>query len=260
MEHLGHPNALISGLAFDEVSCCFKRGLALAYIKQLLRLSDHSSFMAMRLFDPYWRTIATTVIKDLHARPQTIQRICDLLNIKVPDFLTLTQTYTIPYLLSATKWQVLQRVADARSPEYSIWSLCTEPANMAAIIAYLLLQPSTDVEHMMMASLYEASPEFKEFDLAQAINSVPIPVACELLKVAGEEDEKKKTRVSTNCCNRQPITQLISIGLSGYYIPRWSYSSQVRIFKGFDKEERHNRVFLRDFRAWDSCITLGDNE
>ena len=216
--------------------------------------------MAMRLFDPYWRTVATTVVKDLHARPQIIQRICELLNIKVPEFLILTQTYTIPYLISAKKWPVLQRIADARSPEYSIWSLCTEPANMAAILAYLLLQPSTDVEHMVMASLYEASPDFKKFDLEKAINSVPIPIACELLKVAGEEDEEKKSRVSTKCHNRQPITRLTRAGLSGYLIPRWSYSSQVRILKGFDQEERHDRVFLRDFRARDSSITLGDNE
>lgn len=181
--------------------------------------------MAMRLFDPYWRTVATTVVKDLYARPQIIQRICDLLNIKVPDFLILTQTYTIPYLISAKKRQVLQRIADARSPEYSIWSLCTEPANMAATLAYLLLQPSTDVEHMVMASLYEASPEFKDFNLEIAINSVPIPIACELLKVAGEEDEEKKTRVRLNYRNRQLITWLTRTGLSGYLIPRRSYSS-----------------------------------
>ena len=216
--------------------------------------------MAMRLFDPYWRTIATTVIKDLHTRPQITQRICDLLNIKVPDFLILTQTYTVPYLISAKKRSILQRIADARGSDQSIWSLCTEPANMAAILVYLLLQSSTDVEHMVMASLLETSPDFKDFDLEKAINSLPIPIACELLKIAGEEDEEKKTRVSMNRHNRRLLIRLIRTGLPCYFISCKPYSPEVWIFKGFDKEERHDRILLRDFRARDFSLTLGDYE
>ena len=93
---------------------------------------------------------------------------------------------------------MLQRIADVSVPEKSIFALCTKKANMAATVAYLLLQPSNDVARMVMTLLCEASPEFRKCDLKDLVNADPISIACNLLEVAGEGDDIKKTRVGLN--------------------------------------------------------------
>ena len=168
-------------------------------------MSNHSSFAAMKLFSSYWETIAVVVVKDLHTRPQVAQQICDLFNIKISEFLEITQVHTIPFLILMRKRDILQRIADACVLEQSVFELCTKKVNMAAIVAYLLLQPSTDVEKMVMTLLCEASPEFRKCDLGELINADPISIACNLLEVAGVDDETKKGRVGFDSCNIKRI-------------------------------------------------------
>ena len=151
--------------------------------------------MALRLFSPYWRTVSVNIIKDLQSRPQIAQYMCDLLNIKVPELLRLTQLYTVPYLVLTKKRDLLQRVADANDPSISIESLCMKSTNMAAILAYLLVRPSTDVESMTIGLLVEAAQEFRNVDLADLIRPEAILVVTHLLKAAGEEDDSRKPRV-----------------------------------------------------------------
>ena len=162
---------------------------------QLLRLSNQSPFLATRLFEPYWRTIAITVVKDIHARPQIAQQMCDLLGFKIQDLLKMTKIYTVPYLVLMKKRDVLQRIADACEPEQSIFKLCTEPANMAAIFAYLLLRRPSNIASTALSLLQEASTEFRDHNFEDMLKSVPIPVAAELLKVLGEEGQVKNSRV-----------------------------------------------------------------
>lgn len=69
---------------------------------------------------------------------------------------------------------------------------------MAAILAYLLIQPSTDIESMIIALLTEVTPEFSIVDLAELARTEPITIATELLKAAAEDDEAKKPKV---CCH-----------------------------------------------------------
>ena len=144
---------------------------------------------------PYWRTIAITVVKDINSRPQIAQQMCELLNMSMASFLVLTQVYTVPYLILFKKGDVLRRIAEACDPRQSVQMICTEPANLTATLAYLLLQQFDDVEGMIMELLREASPGFEAVDLPDILRGHPIPLAGELLKVAGEGDELKKTRV-----------------------------------------------------------------
>lgn len=66
---------------------------------------------------------------------------------------------------------------------------------MAAILAYLLIQPSTDIESMIIALLTEITPEFRTVDLAELAKAEPITIATELLKAAAEDDEAKRPKV-----------------------------------------------------------------
>lgn len=196
IEYLGHPNALISGLAYDEVS----RRPSLSQrvppnCDKLQRLCNHSPFSAMKLFAPYWRTIAVTIVQDLYRRPQIAQQVSELLAMNVPDFLVLTQMHTIPYFVLQRRHEILQRIADACG--LTIMTVCREHSNLAAILSSVLLKISDDVEAQMMALLNGVSPEFASVNCADLLKSEPQATATELLKIAGEDVMKTKPDVSS---------------------------------------------------------------
>ena len=148
----------------------------------------------MRLFTPYWRTIAVTVVQDLQRRPQVAQQISDLLAMTVTDFLRLTQYHTTPYLVLTKKRDILHRVAG--SCGRSIKDQCMDHNNLAAVLAHILLQPSKDIEEMIIGLLRTASSEFDRVDCAELIKGEPMLTASELLKAAGEDEDSKRSRVS----------------------------------------------------------------
>ena len=195
VEYLGHTNALISGLAYDEVRPYYTDLIQItADALQLQKISNHSHFSAMKLFAPYWRTIAVTVVQDIHRRPQIVQQISDLLAMSVSDFLSMTQVHTVPFFVLTKRQDVLQRIADACGQ--SIMVLCREHNNLAAILSCVLLRTSSDVESLVMALLNAVSPEFGNVDCADLLKSEPQATASELLRAAGENDEVERPKVS----------------------------------------------------------------
>ena len=155
----------------------------------------------MKLFAPYWRTVAVTVVQDLQRRPQIAQQLSDLLAMSVSEFLSTTQIYTVPFFVLTKKQDVLQRIADACG--LSIMALCREHNNLAAILSCILLKTSSDVESLVMALLNAVSPEFSNVDCVELLKSEPQATASELLRAAGENDEGKKTKVSRSVyCQR----------------------------------------------------------
>ena len=161
---------------------------------KIQKISNHSHFSAIKLFAPYWRTIAVTVVQDIHRRPQVAQQISDLLAMSVSDFLSMTQVHTVPFLVLTKKQDVLQRIADACGQ--SIMVLCREHNNLAAILSCVLLRSSKDAENLIMALLNAVSPEFGNVDCAELLKSEPQSTASELLRAAGENDETKESKVS----------------------------------------------------------------
>lgn len=150
----------------------------------------------MKLFAPYWRTIAATVVQDIQRRPQIAQKLSDLLAMSVPDFLVLTQVHTIPHFVLRKKRDIIQRIAEASGQP--VMALCREHSNLAAILSNILLQPSTDVESLMSNLLISVSPEFNNVDCAELMKSEPQATAAELLKCAGDDDEAKRPLASNS--------------------------------------------------------------
>ena len=157
-------------------------------------MSNHSPYSAMKIFAPYWRTIAVIVVQDLQRNPQTAQQLSDLMGMGVADFLSLTQVYTVPFFVLTKRQEILQRIADACGQ--SIMSLCRDHNNLAAILSYVLLRSSVDAENMVISLLHAVSPEFSNVDCAELLKSEPQATAAELLKAAGEDDEVQRLRVS----------------------------------------------------------------
>lgn len=157
----------------------------------------------MKLFAPYWRTIAVTVVQDLHRRPQIAQQVSDLLAMSVTDFLSMTQIHTVPVFVLIKKQDLLQRIADACGQ--SIMALCREHNNLAAILSCVLLRTSCDVESLVMNLLNAVSPEFSNVDCAEFLKSEPQATASELLRAGGEVDEAEKAKVSYICLIAQSV-------------------------------------------------------
>ena len=194
VEYLGHTNALLSGLAFDEVSIrVYSIGSYQAKRSKIQMISNHSPFSAMKLFAPYWSTVAVTVVQELQRRPQIAQQLSDLLAVSVADFLSMTQVYTVPFFVLTKKKDILQRIADASGQ--SIMVLCREHNNLAAILSCILLRTSSDAEGLVMNLLNAISPEFGNVDCAELLKSEPQATASELLRAAGESDELKRAKV-----------------------------------------------------------------
>ncbi|KAI9795604.1 MAG: serine/threonine-protein kinase M1 [Piccolia ochrophora] len=179
VEYLGHSNPLVHGAAYNELS----------------KLSQSSSVTPQQLLHPFWRSIAVTVVKDLQTRPQTVQLLSDLLGVTVSHFLSSTQVYTLPYLVLLEKREIIQRIAQAREDGSSVGSMCLKKANIAAILALLMVQPSTDIESAAMSHLRAATSEFQNFDLLDLVKIDPLMIAFELLNAAGVEDDSKKSSV-----------------------------------------------------------------
>ncbi len=195
VEFLGHTNPLICGVAYDQVGNIFKNSTR-TNICKISKITKNQSFEVMRLFMPYWRTIAPYVVKDLLRRPQVAQHLSDLLAMSVSEFLCLTQVYTIPFLVLTKKRDILQKIADACGR--TIMPLCMDHNNMAAILSCILLQSSEETENVIMALFSAASPDFNQIDHIDLIRAEPILTASELLKAASEDNPALKSRVSTS--------------------------------------------------------------
>ncbi|KZF22699.1 hypothetical protein L228DRAFT_247070 [Xylona heveae TC161] len=177
VEYLGHTNLLIHGSAYN----------------QILRLSQLFGLTPRAFFRPFWRSVAIAAVKDLQNRPQIAQLLSDLFTIKVSDLLIQTQIYTLPYLVLHQRSDLIQRIAQARG--VSVRVLCLDKSNLAAILALLLVHPSTDVEKTTMALLYRASPDLQGADFMDIVASDPITLTYELLRAAGEGDDTVRPKI-----------------------------------------------------------------
>lgn len=180
VEYLGHSNSLVCALAFSELE-----GIA-----------EYLSLSSKALLGRYYHSIAVSVVQDLHTKPQKIQQLVELLEMNINTFLLLTQLETIPFLVLTHKKDVLQRIASARHPKTSIEDLIlSPPKNLAAVISFLLAQPSSDVEQSAWSHLTEVAPGLqKSTELANLIKLDPVLIACEMLKAAGDQDETNVTK------------------------------------------------------------------
>jgi serine/threonine-protein kinase ATR len=159
------------------------------------------------MFSPFWGTVAIEAVKDLLVRPQTTQLMADLLGISVSEFLVLTQSHTLPWLVLLGKPEVIKRIAEARK-DSQVWLSCMETSNLVAILPLLLIQNVPDTETYVMKLFKAISSQFKEIDFTDLLRVEPASQALHLLKLAGDADDSKKSRVSPELPGPQIIAQL----------------------------------------------------
>ncbi|RDW67089.1 protein kinase MEC1 [Aspergillus mulundensis] len=175
VEYLGHPNPFTCGIAYSEMS----------------KLAQQFAVTPAGLFRPFWRTLAVTVAKNLQSRPYMAEQLCDLLGMTVDDFLRLTEVYVLPHLVLWRKKEVIARIGGTYKNAKSPFDICSEKDNLAAILAFLLCQSSSDPQKMIMATLSAVDSAFDGRTLAELVRIEPILIACDLLKGLGDVGEEK---------------------------------------------------------------------
>lgn len=159
-----------------------------------MNLANARHITVDRLFSPFWDTIAIEAVKDLLSRPQITQSVADLLGISVSDFLILTQSSTLPFLVLTDNVEVINRISQARQGTET-WLICQEAQNLNKILALLLQQNVPDVEASIMSHLRAVHPQFEEQDISDLMRIEPTYTALHLLVAAGAADEGRKSRV-----------------------------------------------------------------
>jgi len=142
------------------------------------------------------------VVKNLQTRPYMAEQLCELLGMKVDSFLRLTEVHVLPYLVLTRKRDIICRIGASRDEAESPFDVCSEKNNLAAILAFLLAQESSNPEAMIMSLLAEIDPAFKGRTLAELVRIEPILIACDLLKSLGDAGEQNKERVSISPVRR----------------------------------------------------------
>ncbi|KAK3987423.1 hypothetical protein QBC44DRAFT_351810 [Cladorrhinum sp. PSN332] len=176
--YLGHRNTIVSDCAFNEI----------------LDLANFRGEKPRDLFAPFWENLGYSVVKDLTTRPQTTNKVAELLQIGTPDLLRLLQRHALPWLVLTKNREVIQKIAEARG-EAETWQPCLDSGNLPHILALLLVQDVPDPTKNAMTLLGTISPDFNNSELVEFLQSEPIPTALELFKAAADANETRINRI-----------------------------------------------------------------
>ena len=190
------------------------------------------------MFSPFWDVIAYEAVRNLATKPQTTERMADLLDMSVEEFLIFTQSFSLPYLVLNKHYGVIKRISQARKDDEQ-WFVCFDTSNLVKILALLLQQNVTDMEDFVMSLLIGFDHKFKENDLTDFMKIEPSTTAYFLLLAAGEADEKVKSRVS-----RTIVPGLNFLTHSRFYMPLKRLPSVRQVLKEARKRKRVMLVFF----------------
>lgn len=171
------------------------------------------------------------VIRNFQSRPYMAEQLCDLLGMKVDDFLRLTELYILPYLVLTRKRDIISKVGATYKDPKSPFDICTEKNNLAAILAFLLSQPSSNPEAMTMSVLAEVDTAFKGRSLAELVRTEPILITCDLLKGLGDTGDGKGTEPRSKVSKTNYLNGVMGIMRSG------QCGLPINSLYGFDGEQ-----------------------
>ncbi|KAH7380651.1 protein kinase rad3 [Pyrenochaeta sp. MPI-SDFR-AT-0127] len=178
VEYLGHPNALVCGMAYSELES----------------IAKNFSMETTQLLSPYWKVIGFSVIKDIINKPQKAQQLADLTEQSVRQLLVLTQGDTLPHLVLSKRRDIIEKIAQARKA--SVAEVLTQPrTNLAKVLALLLSQPVADIERNAMETLGTIEPAMREGSNNKLEAWVALDItgiAIEILMLAADQDCARK--------------------------------------------------------------------
>ena len=180
VDFLGHNNSFIAALAYREI-------LAVA--------AAHRQ-TTWQIFSPFWPSISIKVIEQMRSRPQILQRLADLLEIRDAAFLIRTQNFTVPFLVLGQHRQVLEEMSLKMGVR--VWEMLKE--NMPYILAGVFTQDCQRMESgisflVNLMSAKSSSNTKPMIDTRSLIFSSRTPLTIELLKMLATESDAKREKV-----------------------------------------------------------------
>ncbi|OTB07470.1 hypothetical protein M426DRAFT_8837 [Hypoxylon sp. CI-4A] len=178
VDYLGSESMIVSAAAFTEI----------------VKLARSRGMTTRQFFEPFWRYLAYSAIKDLKTRPKLTKLLAELLDISVADLLLYIQKYALPWLVLTKKRDVIVEIARARN-ENEAWQPCLDEANLGPILALLLTQDAPDIEQFCIDLIQHISPHLQDGGLVSLLQIEPIGTTLELLKIAGDAEESRKPHI-----------------------------------------------------------------
>jgi hypothetical protein len=180
VDFLGHNNSFIAALAYREI-------FAVA--------SAHGQ-STWQMFSPFWHTISIKVVEQMRSRPQILQRLSEILDIRDSMFLMRTQNFTVPPLVLGKHRDVLALLSQKMGVR--AWEMLKE--NMPYILAGIFTQDNrragTGTGTEFLVELMAVSTDAKlNVDTRGLVVSCRTPLTVELLKMLANETEGKRERV-----------------------------------------------------------------
>lgn len=178
VDFLGHNNSFIAALAYREIP-------AIA--------ASHGQ-SAWQMFSPFWSSISIKVVGQMISRPQILQRLSELLEIRDSVFLMRTQNFSVPMLVLGQHRDVLELMSQKMGVR--VWEMLKE--NMPHVLAVLFTQEKRRTESgieflvSLMASTKSADANKPNIDRRSLIFSCRTPLTVELLKMLGSESDTKR--------------------------------------------------------------------
>ena len=139
-------------------------------------------------------------VKDVVSRPDTTRTLRNLLQMSEENFLRMVRIHALPWLVLKKKVDVIAKIAEAQ--HQAVVELMMEPRNASAVIALLMVQDVGNVMEFVQACLRQVS---NALDAELLVQTYPAAVALELLKIAADLSEDRKSRVSYTCQAAKPF-------------------------------------------------------
>ena len=181
VDFLGHNNSFIAAVAYREI-------LAVA--------AAHGQ-TTWQIFSPFWPSISIKVIEQMRSRPQILQRLADILEIRDAAFLIRTQNFTVPFLVLGRHRQGLEEMSAKMG--LRVWEMLKE--NMPYILAGLFTQDRQKMENgisflvNLMSAKSTNDTSKPMIDTRTLIFSSRTPLTIELLKMLATESDSKREKV-----------------------------------------------------------------
>ena len=181
VDFLGHNNSFIAALAYREI----------------LAIATHHTQSTWQMFSPFWPSISVKIVEQMRSRPQILQRLSEILDIRDSVFLNRTQSFTVPILVLKQYRDVLEQMSQKMG--VPVWEMLKE--NMAFVLAALFTQefsrtkPGIDFLIDLMSANKANEKTKPTIDTRSLIFSCRTPLTAELLKMLASESDVKRERV-----------------------------------------------------------------
>ena len=178
VDFLGHNNSFIAALAYREI----------------LAVAQAHGQTTWQMFSPFWPSISIKVVEQMRSRPQILQRLCEILDIRDSMFLMRTQNFTVPPLVLGKHRDVLEQLSQKMG--VMVWEMLND--TMPYILAGIFTQDNrpTGTKTDFLVELMATNKDVKlTFDTKSLISSCRTPLTAELLKMLAGESEGKRERV-----------------------------------------------------------------